>query len=49
MAPLSLQNKEGFVDTSYFKVRNGSRHVTKAFLVVVGVRDDGYREILGAR
>jgi transposase-like protein len=38
-----------FVDASYFKVRNGSRYVTKAFLVVVGVRDDGYREILGAR
>jgi transposase-like protein len=37
------------VDASYFKVRNGSRYVTKAFLVVVGVRDDGYREILGAR
>jgi len=38
-----------FVDASYFKVRNSSRYVTKAFLVVVGVRDDGYREILGAR
>ena len=38
-----------FVDASYFKVRNGSRYVTKAFLVVTGVRDDGYREILGAR
>jgi putative transposase len=37
------------VDASYFKVRNGSRYVTKAFLVVVGVRDNGYREILGAR
>jgi len=38
-----------FVDASYFKVRNGSRYVTKAFLVVTGIRDDGYREILGAR
>jgi transposase-like protein len=38
-----------FVDASYFKVRNSSRYVTKAFLVVTGVRDDGYREILGAR
>ena len=28
---------------------NSSRYVTKAFLVVVGVRDDGYCEILGAR
>jgi transposase-like protein len=38
-----------FVDASYFKVRNGSRYVTKAFLVVTGIREDGYREILGAR
>jgi putative transposase len=38
-----------FVDASYFKVRNDSRYVTKAFLVVTGIRDDGYREILGAR
>jgi transposase-like protein len=37
-----------FVDASYFKVRSDSRYVTKAFLVVTGVRDDGYREILGA-
>jgi len=38
-----------FVDASYFKVRTNSRYVTKAFLVVMGIRDDGYREILGAR
>jgi len=38
-----------FVDASYFKIRNGSRYVTKAFLVVAGIREDGYREILGAR
>ncbi len=38
-----------FVDASYFKVRVNSRYVTKAFLVVTGIRDDGYREILGAR
>jgi putative transposase len=38
-----------FVDASYFKVRDGIRYVTKALLVVVGVREDGYREILGAR
>jgi len=37
-----------FVDASYFKVRTDSRYVTKAFLVVTGIRDDGYREILGA-
>ena len=38
-----------FVDASYLKVRAESRYVTKAFLVITGVREDGYREILGAR
>jgi len=38
-----------FVDASSYKVRDGARYVTKAVLVVAGVRDDGYREILGAR
>jgi len=38
-----------FVDASYYKVRDGARYVTKAVLVVAGARDDGYREILGAR
>ena len=38
-----------FVNASYFKVREGIQYVTKALLVVVGVREDGYREILGAR
>jgi len=38
-----------YVDASYYKIRDGARYVTKAALVVAGVRDDGYREILGAR
>ncbi len=38
-----------YVDASYFKVRDNSRYVSKAFMIVMGVRDDGYREILGAR
>lgn len=38
-----------FVDASYFKVRDGVKYVNKALLVVAGVREDGYREILGAR
>jgi len=38
-----------YVDASYFKVREGGKYVTKAFLIVTGIRDDGYREILGAR
>ena len=38
-----------FVDASSSKIRDGARYVAKAVLVVAGVRDDGYREILGAR
>jgi len=38
-----------YVDASYFKVRDGVKYVNKALLVVVGVRTDGYRKILGAR
>jgi transposase-like protein len=37
-----------YVDASYFKVRDGVKYVNKALLVVVGVRTDGYREILAA-
>ena len=38
-----------FVDASYFKVRDGVKYVNKALLVVVGVRTDGFREILEAQ
>jgi putative transposase len=38
-----------YVDASYFKVRDGGKYVTKAFLIITGIRDDGYREILGAK
>ena len=37
------------VDATYFKVREGIHYVNKALFVVAGIRDDGYREILGAR
>lgn len=37
-----------FVDASYYRVRDGPRYVSKAMLVTAGVREDGYREILGA-
>lgn len=37
-----------YVDASYFKVRDGVKYVNKALLVVVGVKTDGYREILAA-
>jgi putative transposase len=47
--PIEHPVKYLFVDASYFKVRTESRYVTKAFLIVTGIRDDGYREVLGAR
>lgn len=34
---------------SYFKVRDSGTYINKALLVVVGIRDDGFREILGAK
>jgi len=37
-----------FVDASYFKVRTNGRYINKALLVVTGIREDGYREILNA-
>ena len=37
-----------FVDASYFKVRFGAQYKTRALLIVTGIKDDGYREVLGA-
>ena len=37
-----------YVDASYFKVRSGGHYLNKALFVATGVREDGYREILGA-
>jgi len=38
-----------FVDASYFKIRDDIRYASKALLVIAGIREDGIREILGAR
>ena len=37
-----------FLDASYFKVRDEGRYVNKALLIVTGIHEDGYREILSA-
>jgi putative transposase len=37
-----------YVDASYFKVSDAGKYVTKALLIITGVREDGCREILGA-
>jgi putative transposase len=38
-----------FVDASYFKIRDGIKYSNKALLIIAGLREDGIREILGAR
>jgi transposase-like protein len=47
--PLTRYYPYLFVDASYFKVREDARYVSRALLVIAGIREDGYREILGAR
>ena len=37
------------VDATYLKVRCGCRYINQAILLIVGIREDGYREILGIR
>jgi len=37
------------VDATYLKVRQRSRYINQAVLIIVGVRADGYREILGIK
>ena len=37
------------VDAVYVKVRYKSRYVNNAVLIIAGIREDGYREILGVR
>jgi len=37
------------MDAPDYKIRDGARFVTKAVLVVAGVREDVYSEVLGAR
>ena len=47
--PLASYYPYLFVDASYFKVRDETRYVNKALLVIIGVRTDGHREVLAAR
>jgi putative transposase len=47
--PIEKEIRYLYVDASYFKVRNGARYVNRALLIVTGVREDGYREILAAK
>jgi len=47
--PIELSVCYLFVDASYFKVRSGGQYQNKALFVATGVREDGFREILGAK
>jgi transposase-like protein len=47
--PIELPIRYFFIDASYFKVRSGGQYLNKALFVATGVREDGYREILGAK
>jgi transposase-like protein len=38
-----------FIDATYIKVRDGLHYENKALFIVAGIRDDGYREILGTK
>ena len=44
---LSLRYPFLFVDAIYFKVREEGRAISKAFMVAVGVNEEGHKEILG--
>lgn len=46
--PIEVKIPYLLVDATYFKVRCGVQYKTRALLVVVGIREDGLREILGA-
>lgn len=47
--PIEQEIKYLFVDATYLKVREGLRYINKAVFIVAGVREDGYREILGVK
>ena len=47
--PIEMKIRYLFVDAVYFKVRNRSRYLNRALLIVTGVREDGYREILAIK
>ena len=44
--PIEQEIRYLLVDATYAKIREQSRYVTKVLFIVVGVRVDGYREIL---
>ena len=47
--PIEHEIRYMFIDATYLKVRDGLHYENKALFIVSGVRDDGLREILGAK
>jgi len=45
-SPLKAYYPYLYVDATYLKVFNGSRFVSKAMIIAIGVNEEGYREIL---
>jgi putative transposase len=46
--PIEAKARYLLVDATYFKVRYGAQYKNRALLIVVGLRQDGLREILGS-
>jgi putative transposase len=46
--PIEAKIRYLLVDATYFKVRHNAQYKNRALLIVVGLRQDGLREILGA-
>lgn len=46
--PIEAETRYLIVDATYFKVRKDAQYKTRALLIIVGIREDGLREILGA-
>ena len=47
--PIESEISYLFVDASYFKIRSEGRYKNKALLIVTGIHENGYREVLGAK
>lgn len=47
--PIEAPTPYLFIDASYFKVRSGGKYLNKALFVAAAIREDGTREILGAK
>jgi putative transposase len=47
--PIESEISYLFVDASYFKIRSEGRYKSKALLIVTGIHENGYREVLGAK